>query len=180
MDDLRESIIKYRPTVFSVAIGYVKSSHDADDIAQNVFLKLYLCKKSFASEEARKAWLIRVTINESKDLLRSAWRKNTCEIDESIIAKENDSFGLYEYLKNLKPKYRTVIYLYYYEGYSAKEIAAILKTPQATVLTQLKRARELLKEDIIASEQGHPAARRARSKAPFARSEKEEHCYERF
>jgi RNA polymerase sigma-70 factor (ECF subfamily) len=150
--DLSESIAKYRSTVFGVAIGYVKNSHDADDIAQNVFLKLYKKQDGFVSEEARKAWLIRVTINESKDLLKSAWRNNTCCLDESLIAHTNDDLGLYDYLKRLKSKYRAVIFLHYYEGYTAKDIAEILKIPQSTVLTQMKRAREKLKEIIINEE----------------------------
>jgi RNA polymerase sigma-70 factor (ECF subfamily) len=140
-----------------VAIGYVKNIHDADDIAQNVFLKLYLesqSKKSerFPTEEAKKAWLIRVTINESKNLLKSAWRKNACDLDESMVARDSftgQDLELHDYLKRLKPKYRTVIYLYYYEGYAAKDVAKILKIPQATVLTQLKRAREQLKEMLV-------------------------------
>ena len=147
--NLENDINNYRNTVFAVAIGYVKNIHDADDIAQNVFFKLYqrsLKRKGFVSEEAKKAWLIRVTINEAKDLLKSAWKNNTCELDESLVAHENDKLGLHDYLKNLKPKYRTVIYLYYYEGYSVKEVAGILKIPQGTVMTQLKRAREQLKE----------------------------------
>ena len=158
---LEQDINQYRDTVFAVAIGYAKNIHDADDIAQNVFFKLYQRKKDFVSEEAKKAWLIRVAVNEAKDLLKSAWRKNTTDLDESLIYHPNDDLGLHDYLKNLKPKYRTVIYLYYYEGYSVKEVAHILKIPQATVMTQLKRARAQLKEMII-------------------NDEKEEHCYDKL
>jgi RNA polymerase sigma-70 factor (ECF subfamily) len=147
---LEHDINRYRDTVFAVAIGYVKNIHDADDIAQNVFFKLYKSykKKDFSCEEEKKAWLIRVSVNEAKDLINSAWRNKICELDESLIMPENDEFGLHDYLKNLKPKYRTVIYLYYYEGYSVKEVAGILKIPQNTVMTQLKRAREQLKKMI--------------------------------
>jgi RNA polymerase sigma-70 factor (ECF subfamily) len=159
--DLAENIAKYRKTVFAVAVGYVKNAHDADDIAQNVFLKLHLSPKEFESEEAKKAWLIRVAINESKDLLRSAWRNNTCELDDSLIARDRDDLGLHDYLQQLKPKYRTVIFLHYYEKMPVKEIAAILKIPQMTVLTQLRRAREQLKEMIVSDRE-------------------EEHCYGRI
>jgi RNA polymerase sigma-70 factor (ECF subfamily) len=85
-------------------------------------------------------------------LLKSAWRKNTCKLDESLVARDNfvgHDLELHDYLTRLKPKYRTVIYLHYYEGYTAKDIAAILKIPQATVLTQLKRAREQLRKMIV-------------------------------
>jgi RNA polymerase sigma-70 factor (ECF subfamily) len=123
-----------------------------------VFLKL--CKfcdcgnafEKFESEEARKAWLIRVTINESKNLLKSAWLRRRDELDESLVVPENDDFGIYEYVKRLKPKYRTAIYLHYYEKYSAKEIAGFLKISESGVTTQLQRAREQLKEMIIKEE----------------------------
>jgi RNA polymerase sigma-70 factor (ECF subfamily) len=159
--DLRTSIDKYRETVFSVAVGYVRNIHDADDISQNVFLKLFQKLKkdgSFATDESEKAWLIRVTVNESKDLLKSAWRNNTqefSETDESLHARDSfrtSEHELYDYLQRLKPKYRTVLYMHYYEGYTTKEIANILKIPQMTVLSQLKRARDQLKKIIMEEE----------------------------
>jgi len=148
---LAESIEKYHTTVFRVALGYVKNIHDAQDIAQNVFFKLYKHHKCFNCDEAEKAWLIRVTINESKNLLRSSWLIKRADLDESLAAPDccNSDLDLYEYVKRLKPKYRTVIYLYYYEQYTAKEIAAILKKPQATIETQLRRSREYLKEILM-------------------------------
>jgi len=150
-DNLAESIEKYHTTVFRVALGYVKSIHDAEDITQDVFFKLYKRKDDFVSQEAKKAWLIRVTINESKNLLKSVWLKRRSDLDESLAAPDdcNSDLDLYEYVKRLKPKYRTVVYLYYYEQYTAKEIAAILKKPQATIETQLRRSREYLKKTLM-------------------------------
>jgi len=147
-DYIAESVEMHRATVFRVALGYVKNRHDAEDITQNVFMKLILKNKHFTSSEEEKAWLIRVAVNESKNLLKSAWVRKKAELDESLAAPNNDNLGLYEYVKDLKPKYRTVIYLYYYEGYSAKEISGILKIPPSTVATQLQRARESLKQSI--------------------------------
>ena len=141
---------KYHKTVFHIALGYVKNTHDADDIVQNVFLKLLnkldAKPNAFSSEEVQKAWLIRVTINESKDLLKSAWFRKRNDLDESIAMPVNDDLGIYDYVKNLKPKYRTIVYLYYYQQYTIKEIASILKMPEATVGTHLYRARARLKE----------------------------------
>jgi RNA polymerase sigma-70 factor (ECF subfamily) len=150
-EELSQSVAAHRNTVFRVALGYVRNTHDADDITQNVFMKLYLHnrRKPFESAEAQKSWLIRVAVNESKDLLKSVWTKNRSELDESLVAPAYDSFGIYEYVSKLKPKYRTVIYLHYYEGYSTKDIAGIMKIPQSTVTTHLNRARKQLKEDII-------------------------------
>jgi len=150
-EELSKSAAAHRDTVFRVALGYVKNIHDADDVAQNVFMKLYRHEKGFVSSESEKAWLIRVTINESKDLLRSSWKKNRDDLDESLVVpffEKGDDFELYDYVVSLKPKYRTVIYLHYYEGYSTKEISSILKMPQSTVTTQLSRARKQLKESI--------------------------------
>ncbi|MCL2632972.1 MAG: RNA polymerase sigma factor [Oscillospiraceae bacterium] len=154
-NNFSESVKMYRDTVFRVALGYVKNIHDADDITQNVFFKLYKRKKAFITEEAEKAWLIRVAINEAKDLLKSAWKNNTTGLDESMVIPFSNDTGVYDYVKSLKPKYRTVIYLHYYEGYSSKEIANILRIPQSTVTTQLKRAREQLKEIIIKEEHSY-------------------------
>ena len=153
--NIAESVEKYRGVVFRVALGYVKNRYDADDIAQNVFLKLYNRDEDFPSEQAEKAWLIRVTVNEAKNLLKSAWFKRRAELDESLTAPEQSDTGLYEHIKSLKPKYRTVIYLYYYEEYTAKEIAKILKIPQSTVETQLQRGRGQLKSIIIKEESNH-------------------------
>jgi RNA polymerase sigma-70 factor (ECF subfamily) len=159
-DNLEQVVKQYRKTVFRVALGYVKNIHDADDIAQNVFMK-YLTKTEnvgehsvFESEEARKAWLIRVAVNESKNLLKSAWLRKRSDLDESLVAPDNDSLGIFDYVKKLKPKYRTVVYLFYHERYSQKEIADILSLKVSTVATQLQRAREQLK-DIITKEEDY-------------------------
>jgi len=149
------SVNKFRVTVFRVALGYVRNIHDAEDITQDVFLKLMKLRKDFVTEEAEKAWLIRVTINRAKDFLKSAWFKNRAEISENDQSLKYPNFAdgadleLYGYVKGLKPKYRTVIYLHYYEEYSAKEIAKILAKPVSTVETQLQRARGQLKQTIV-------------------------------
>ena len=151
MDDFALIMEKHLKTVFRVSLGYVKNIQDAEDITQNVFFKLYKKRDGFVSDEAVKAWLIRLAINESKDLLKSAWFKKRGELDESLVMPENVDLGLYEYIKQLKPIYRTVIYLYYYEGYSTNEIADIIKKPLSTVKMQLQRSRKYLKE-ILESE----------------------------
>ena len=149
-DNFEQLVSKYRKTVFRVALGYVKNVHDADDIAQNVFLKLYSKSDGFDSQEVLKAWLIRVAINESKNLLKSSWLKKREALDESLVATTgSEDLSLHEYIRKLKPKYRTAVYLFYFEGYSANEVAKILKLPPSTVSTHLHRAREQLKEMIV-------------------------------
>jgi RNA polymerase sigma-70 factor (ECF subfamily) len=140
--------------VFRIAYSYAKCTYDAEDITQDVFLKLYKCNIDFAADENIKAWLIRVAINQAKSLLRSSWKIRRCDLDDNseimAAALPDNGYELYEYVNNLKPKYRTIIYLYYYEKYSVNEIADILKVRQSTVTTQLGRARKQLKEMLLA------------------------------
>ncbi len=141
---------KYIDTVFRVALNYLKNGEDADDVTQNVFLKLWKEKKAFQSDEHVRYWLIRVTINECKSLLRAPWRSSE-SFDDYARTLHFDTparSDLFYAVMDLPQKYRVPIYLYYYEGYSTEEIAAILKLPRATVMTHLHRARKLLREEL--------------------------------
>ncbi len=143
----------YMDMVFRVAFGYVKSSADADDVTQAVFLRLWKRRPDFESEAHAKHWLLRVAVNESKRLLRAPWRRTTslddCETMELPSPEHRD---LLDAVLRLKPKYRTALYLYYYEALSTDEIAAALGLPRNTVLTHLRRARELLKKQLTEAE----------------------------
>lgn len=141
---------RYIDTVYRVALNYLKSPSDADDITQNVFLKLLQEKKPFDSDEHVKHWLIRVTVNECKNLVRSRWwRAESIEEYAGQLAFDNQAQSdLFHMVMALPRKYRLPIYLYYYEGYSTQEIGQMLKLPKNTVCTQLKRGRELLKESL--------------------------------
>ena len=141
---------RYIDTVYRVALNYIKSPADADDITQNVFLKLLQEKKPFDSDEHAKRWLIRVTVNECKNLVRSRWwRAESFEEYAGTLAFDNQAQSdLFHMVMALPRKYRLPIYLYYYEGYSTQEIGQLLKLPKNTVCTQLKRGRELLKESL--------------------------------
>ena len=139
---------KYIDTVFRVALNYLKSGADADDVTQNVFLKLWKEKKTFDSDDHIRNWLIRVTINECKSMLRSPWRKSEnfeyyARALTFHFAQEHSD--LFYAVMELPQKYRIPIYLYYYEGYSTDEVASILSIPRATVATQLRRGREMLR-----------------------------------
>lgn len=138
---------KYIDTVFRVALNYLKSASDADDVTQNVFLKLWKERKPFGSEEHICNWLIRVTINECKTMLRSPWRstENIEDYARTLAFDSPEHTELFSAVMELPKKYRVPIYLYYYEGYSTEEIASILAIPRATVATQLRRGRELLR-----------------------------------
>ena len=140
--------------IFRIAFNYLKDRNEADDITQNVLLKLLDAKKEFESDEHIKYWLIRVTINESKKALRSPWRKTEpIEDYASTIAFSAPEQGEVFYaLMELPEKYRTALYLYYVEEYSSSEIARILKMPQSTVLSHLSRGRELLRRKLEEAE----------------------------
>ena len=141
---------RYIDTVYRVALNYLKSPSDADDITQNVFLKLLQEKKPFDRDEHVKHWLIRVTVNECKNLVRSRWwRAESIEEYAGQLAFDNQTQSdLFHMVMALPRKYRLPIYLHYYEGYSTQEIGQMLKLPKNTVCTQLKRGRELLKESL--------------------------------
>ena len=141
---------RYIDTVFRVAFHYLKSATDADDVTQNVFFKLLKEKKNFDNDDHVKNWLIRVTINECKNMIRSRWwRTESFEDYAATLTFDNPSHSdLFYAVMDLPKKYRLPIYLYYYEEYSTQEIARILKLPKNTVCTQLRRGRELLRESL--------------------------------
>lgn len=141
---------RYIDTVYRVAFNYIKSAADADDVTQNVFLKLLQERKGFESDEHVKNWLIRVAINECKNLTRSKWwRQESFEDYAATLTFDTPARSdLFYAVMELPKRYRLPIYLYYYEEYSTQDIADILKVPKSTVCTQLKRGRELLKEAL--------------------------------
>lgn len=145
-EKIEKYIRLYHGAVFRLAYSYLKNRADAEDVCEEAFIKLYLYSGTFETDENCKAWLMRVAVNLSKNLLKSCWFSRRSELDESISASENFDCGISETLKSLPPKYRLVIHLHYYEGYTAREISEITGTPVSTVTTHLSRAREQLRK----------------------------------
>ncbi len=145
---LKKYISLYHGAVFRLAYSYLKNRADAEDICEETFIKLYLYDGVFEADENCKAWLMKVTVNLSKNMLKSCWLSRRTELDECIPVQAHEDYGLAEQLKKLPPKYRLVIHLHYYEGYTAKEISEITGTPVSTITTQLSRAREQLRKII--------------------------------
>ena len=142
---------KYMDTVYRVALNYMKSPDAADDITQEVFLRLLRSNTLFETEEHTRNWLIRVTINECKRDLASRWRRVEpleAYAEKLSFSSEKNS-ETFRIAMRLPRKYRMVIYLHYYEGYSTAEIAQILGSKQSTVCTQLERGRKLLKNMLL-------------------------------
>jgi len=139
---------EYMDMVFRLAFSRLKNRADADDATQNVLLALYRSDVCFESGEHVKNWLVRVTLNECRKHWRSPWaRMEALEESASDPLWENDkSRELFYAIMALEKKYRTVIVLHYYEGFSVSEIAGFLGVPPGTVGTWLSRARHKLKE----------------------------------
>ena len=149
--DFETAAEKYRDNIYAVAFNYFKNAPDADDIVQDVLLKLYRTDKIFESEDHVRNWLLRVTVNQCKKISVSSWfRKNVpletyAESLEYEMPEENDLFFA---VMNLPKKYRIIVHLYYYEDYSTKDIAEMLRLKEPTVRTRLMRARKILKERL--------------------------------
>lgn len=139
---------RFSTDVFRMAYARTNNKTDAEDITQETFIKYMKERKPFESEMHVKAWLLRVTINQSINLVTSAWyRKSTAMEEADAIAKDiEEKSDVYYAVMKLPKKYRTVVHLYYYEGYSVQEISGILQIKESTIKSQLKRARGKLKE----------------------------------
>lgn len=146
---LSEYIGNYRGMVYRLAYSYLKNHEDAEDICQEAFLKLYQCSESFETTENVKAWLIRVTINLSKNLLKTCWLRRRTELDREIPTETERESGLLDCIIRLKPDYAIVIHLFYYEDYSIKEISSICRISSGAVRTRLTRARNQLKKMLL-------------------------------
>lgn len=146
MENIELLFQKYKDDVYRLAVSYTKSKQDAEDVCQNVFLKLMRQQNIDPGKE--KSWLMQVTANECRSLLRSHWWRTTVPMEEALTIRVPDTSSISETLMRLNPKYRVVLYLHYYEGFSSSEIAQLLKISQSAVTTRLSRARRDLKKLI--------------------------------
>ena len=138
---------RYKDTVFRVALNALGSPVDADDIVQETLIRLLEHEEPFENEMHAKYWLIRVALNLCKNMLRSPWRSSIpLEMAEAVpVFDRPEDNELYEKVMTLPEKYRIVLYLFYYEEYSVKEIADILNIRVSAVTSRLSRARQKLK-----------------------------------
>ena len=135
---------RYQTMVFRLAYSYTRSRSDAQDLCQEVFLRYFCSRPPFASEEHRRAWLLRVTVNRCKTHLTSWWVRRTVPLDERIPMPEPEPLALDEALRQLAEKDRLVIHLFYYEECTTREIARMMRTTEGAVRTRLTRARQRL------------------------------------
>ena len=150
-EEARRAIEQYADMVRRLCMIHLKNYADTEDIFQTVFLKYALTSVSFDSDEHEKAWLIRVTLNACKDLLKSIFRSRTVSLEELMEQPAQlsaDHREVLEAVLSLPARYRDVVYLHYYEEYTAPEIARILGKNVNTVYTRLTRAKGLLREKL--------------------------------
>lgn len=141
---------RYMDTIFRIAYSYLRSQADADDVTQDVLIQLYRTDTAFESDDHLKRWLIRVTVNRCKNIFRAPWRRmeDIADYENSLTFEAPEHRELFDAVMALDKRYRLPVLLYYYEGYSQKEIAGLLSLPEETVRTRLFRARGKLKATL--------------------------------
>lgn len=155
--EVNHAVEIYANMIQRICLYYLKNQSDTEDIFQNVFLKYMLHEGVFKEEEHEKAWLIRVTINACKDHLKSLFRHRTIPLEdlaEQATEIPEEQREVLEALLSLSAKYKDVLYLHYYEGYSAIEISRILGKKENTIYSLLSRGRGLLKDKLGGDEFG--------------------------
>lgn len=145
MENIESLFRRYKDDVYRLALSYTRSPQEAEDVCQTAFLKL-MQNRVIPGKE--RAWLMQVTANECRNLLRSAWWRKTEPLEDSLPGTEMPGQEVYQAVMALPPKYRVVIYLRYYEEYSTQEMAQILHISPSAVTTRMNRARQKLKEKL--------------------------------
>ena len=148
-EEYRAAVQRYRDMVWRVALNACRQTQDAEDVVQDVFLKLYTTRREFDGEEHLKHWLLRVTVNRCRTLLACPWRTRRADAvpdaPDPAQALDAGQRALYEAVRALPPGQRVALCLYYFEGYSTAEIAQLLHLRQTAVTTRLHRARTRLR-----------------------------------
>ena len=149
--DAKELFARYADMIYRIAMSYGNSVPFAEDMVQEVFVRYLKKRPGFENSVHEKAWFIRVTLNSCKDLLKSLFRKRTVPLE--LLAEESasvlpENLEVIEAVLALPERYKLVIYLHYYEGYTAKEIGKLLNKKENTIYSLLSRGREQLKLEL--------------------------------
>lgn len=138
----------YGDAIFRLAYSYLHNRSDAEDVLQDTLVQYLDKRPDFESPAHEKAWLLRVAINQSKNQLAAPWRRRWEALDEEHPVFDETGSAVMEAVESLPVKYREVVHLFYLEGYSTAEIAALLDRGETAVRTQLSRAREKLRKTL--------------------------------
>lgn len=146
-EERTQAVERWGDMVWRLALVRTADKSDAEDVFQEVFLRFFRHEDELLSDEHRKAWLIRCTVNRAKSVLSAPWRRRTAPLETAEqVGVEDDYREVYAAVLSLPAKYRTVIHLHYYEGASVEEIALALGAARGTVKSRLSRGRALLRE----------------------------------
>jgi RNA polymerase sigma-70 factor (ECF subfamily) len=145
-DDIVTTIEQYSNTIYKVAFSYTRDRTVAEDILQNVFLKYMTASIEYHGEEHKKAWLLRVTINECKKSYFSLWNLRKIPLEDVYSFQEPEKHAVFFAVMDLPVRYRLIIHLFYYEELSVKEIGQVLHLNENTIMSRLYRGRKLLKD----------------------------------
>ena len=150
---MEQLVDEYGTSMLRLCCTYLKDETQAEDAVQDAFVRIYRNWPGFESKAAEKAWVMRVTINICKDILRTVWKRRVTLVEEypEIPAQNKmpkEEGRLFQEISRLNQRYREVILLYYYERLNISEIAKILKAPQSTVSVRLSRARKILAKNL--------------------------------
>jgi RNA polymerase sigma-70 factor (ECF subfamily) len=148
---VQEILEEYKGSIYAAAFNICANAQDAEDITQDTFLAYYMTHKSFDNKQHIRAWLLRVAINKAKNVQTSFWHRNKVSLEdymESLTFETPESKDLFEEVMKLPEKYRVVVHLFYYEDYSVKEIAQILKASESNIKVRLSRGRARLKDAL--------------------------------
>ena len=142
---------RYKDNLYSVAFNICRNAADADDVVQDTLLEYHTTEKQFDSKQHIRAWLIRVAVNKAKNVSMSFFRRAGVPLEDyidTLVFETPEAKDLLEEVLKLPEKYRIVIHLFYYEDYSVKEIAEILRTSESNVKVRLSRGRKILKKSL--------------------------------
>ena len=141
----------YSPAVYRLAMVYLGRYADAEDVTQEVFVRLLYRSPAFADESHKKRWLLQVAANLCRDQLRGFWRRRVTGLEDTLPAAPPQEREALAAVMALPERYKLPIHLHYYEGYSVAEVGEILKLGQSAVKMRLKRGREMLKLELEGS-----------------------------
>ena len=144
-DDIDATIDTYSDTIYKIAFSYTKEKAISEDILQDVLIKYMTDSTCFHGDEHKKAWLIRVTINECKKFYRTIWNKKRVSLEDIYPFQDPEKHEVFYAVMDLPQKYRLIIHLYYYEELSTKEISGALHIKESTIRSLLFRGRKMLK-----------------------------------
>lgn len=150
--EISEAVQMYSDMLFRIAISYTKDMASSEDILQDVFLHFLTDPTLFADEEHKKAWLIRVTVNECKKFHRNPWNQRKVPLTDSFHFQTEERNEVFWLVMALPAKYRIIVHLYYYEGLSVREISSLMQLKESTVQSRLLRARKKLKKEMEVSQ----------------------------